>query len=394
VPELLSRRREVGIVLSTHSHLSFHSPVRPSYSVRHTPRPRLSRFAPCSSRGRRRRAAPELTGSGCDRIVPNLPPGAHASRRAPTGSARRASLSASAAYAETAWRHPLCIGPMAKPPNGPPRVTREEYPYSLDRQTEHVFLQELVKVLEIALWRAAEIEECVAEIRTDGAVAVRQVAKPYWGKAVSGETRLFGSVEAFLSAWARASLIIFPNRKNDERDQARGRHVRAVLRIREPWSAFSAKDRDLRNGWMHLDEDLGSWSEQRAGDISASAVGGGSGREWYQLARGGAVRIVDVEHVAVALPLRGVWSLRPYFHECKELLEQALRAVRDADIRWHCVDGVCGIIVCWAGFGRSPAEWMIKSLSLREPFTVSAQTRQELIQQFAYAVAHWRAEAG
>jgi hypothetical protein len=278
-------------------------------------------------------------------------------------------------------------------------MTREDYPYSLDRQTEHVFLQELVKVLEIALWRAGEIEECVAEIRKTGAVAARPVAYPFSGKVVSGETRLFGSIEAFLSAWARASLIIFPTGKQrgsrgDERDQARGRHLRAVLRIREPWSQFSAEDRKLRNGWMHLDEDLGRWSEQRKGDVAASAVGGGSGREWYQLARGGAVRIVDVENLAVALPLRGVWSLNPVFHKCKELRDQALWAIEDSDIRWHCVDGICGIIVCWAGFGRLPAAWMIKSLSLREPFTVEAPTRQELVRAFAEAVARSRAEAG
>lgn len=266
------------------------------------------------------------------------------------------------------------------------RRAQTEYPYSLDRQTEYVFLQELAGVLDIALWRAAEIEECVAEIRKLGAVADRPLRYGRGGRSVSGRTRLYGSIEALLAAWARASLLLHPTQGN----KARGRHLRSVLRLRTPSLVADTEDRRLRDGWMHLDEDLDKWAKLREGAVGVSTVSG-EGESWHEVVFRGAIRVVDPNHLGVTLPRRGQWSLFPYIHRCQDLRERVQVALDDADVRWHCVDGVCGIIVGWAGLGREPPLWMIRALNLPEPFTVSAPSIPELEHAFAAAVTKSRA---
>lgn len=275
---------------------------------------------------------------------------------------------------------------MSDPPPDSYGVKREQYRYSLDPQTERVFLQELASVLDIALWRASEIEECIVEIRQEGRVASRPLACPYFGsRAVSGETRLYGAIEAFLAAWARASLILSPSGDRG-RYRRRGKHLCAVLGIREASLHTRPGDRSLRDGWMHLDEDLDDWAKQRDGQVAASSIGGPE-ETWHHLALGGSIRIVDVDHVSVALPLRGHWSLRPYFHRCRDLRADVARAIESAPYRWHRHDGVCGIVAAW--IGQEPL-WMMKALSLPEPFTVTAPSRPELLHAFAEAVSRWR----
>jgi hypothetical protein len=264
-------------------------------------------------------------------------------------------------------------------------INREPYPYSLDRLTERVFLVELANVLDVALWRADEIEACAREIRSQGVVSARDTEAGWWLTKVSASTRLLGSIEGFLGAWARASLILYPIKKAA---QARGEHLRSALGIRHRDFSAPLRDRTLRDGWMHLDEDLDKWSAERKGDVLAGAISRAN-EKWYDLAQCGAVRIADVEDLAVALPLRGVWLLRPFFHQCKELRDRVRLTLDDAD-RWICCEGVCGLAVGWAG---EPQTWTVRSLGSPIAVTVEGTTYPEVERGFIEAVRRMTAAA-
>jgi hypothetical protein len=258
-----------------------------------------------------------------------------------------------------------------------------EYPYSLDRTTERVFLDELANILDVLLWRANEIEACVVEVQQFGSVRDVAIDQPRWSSVVSGHTRLIGAIEAFLAGYARASLILYPVRKAD---QPRGRHLRMVLGIRDLAAGVGLDDRKLRDGWMHLDEDIGRLGAERNGKIRGGSVVH-EGKAWYHLAQEGSVRIVDLERLAIALPRRGIWSLRPYFHRCKEL-RQLVGVEIVNPYRWECANEVCGIAVGWAG---QPEIWMIKTLGHEAPIMVEAPSYKEVVRAFHTAVAEWRA---
>jgi hypothetical protein len=263
-----------------------------------------------------------------------------------------------------------------------PEEENQIYPYSLGPKAEYVFLSELRKVLDILLWRADEIESCMAEQRLTGAVTDQLMERGRWCKTISGETRLFGAIEAFLAAWARMSLLLYPIK---ERDQPRGQHLRFVLGIREVGPTAPLNDRKLRDGWMHLDEDLGKLCSTREGDIAASAVAT-ENEEWYHLARRGSVSVIDPKKVAIALTLRGAWLLKPYFHRCKELRNQVRFQISN-EYRWINVNGISGIAVGWSG---RPERYMMKALGTKADITVESDTYSGVIAAFEQAVARWQ----
>ena len=63
------------------------------------------------------------------------------------------------------------------------------------------------------------------------------------------QAKLWDSVSGLLFAWARASMILFPNGGDEER----GAVLRARLEVDE--TSF-LRDRELRNDWVHFDERL------------------------------------------------------------------------------------------------------------------------------------------
>ena len=67
---------------------------------------------------------------------------------------------------------------------------------------------------------------------------------------VAAQDELFDRVQAFLTSWARVSLLFFPARGGDKQ---RGEHLRRILQLP---ADHSISDRELRNEWMHLDERL------------------------------------------------------------------------------------------------------------------------------------------
>jgi hypothetical protein len=255
------------------------------------------------------------------------------------------------------------------------------YPYSLDRVTERVYLLELASILEVIRWRADELESCAGDVHHGGAlvdIPLRRGKSP-----ISGATRLTGAIEAFLAAYARASLILYPSAK---RHEARGRHLRAILSIGMFHGDEWLKDRRLRNGWMHLDEDIGTIALERSGEIAEGVVVP-KGTPWYAFVETGAIRMVDPDNLTIVLPKRGMWSLRPYFHRCSDL-QRTVKVALANPYRWECVDGVCGIAAGWNG---QPETWMIRSLGGDACIEVRAESYKELIAAFVRAVAEWRA---
>jgi hypothetical protein len=243
-----------------------------------------------------------------------------------------------------------------------------------------VYLVELSSIFEVIRWRADELETCAAEVRKDG--TVREVAVRNAKTPVSGAIRLLGAIEAFLASYARASLILYPTAKTQE---ARARHLRAVLGVGTSFRDDRISDRRLRNGWMHLDEDIASLAEKRDGRI-ADAVIVPNEASWHQFAQQGSIRMVDPENLTIVLPNRGLWSLRPYFHLCRDLQANVEMALHDP-YRWEVVDGVAGIAVGWVGKSE---EWMIRSLTRGVGIEIHASSYREVISHFARAVASWR----
>jgi hypothetical protein len=258
------------------------------------------------------------------------------------------------------------------------------YPYSLSQKAERVFLKELEGVLDVALWRADEIESYMEQQREKGSVVDQSPPMGRWVKSVSGETRLFGSIEAFFAAWARASLILYPTKGN----RLRGRHLRAVLGLTYQLGPEEYLDRDLRDGWMHLDEDIDRIVEK--GDVAPSSVAD-ENVQWYDLAMRGSVRIIDPVQVAVALPLRSVALLRPYFHRADALRQRVVFQLTN-EYAWTTFDGISGIAVLRTGKRGQPDAFFIKALGTRADITAEAQTYPELVEAFETRVKQWRAE--
>lgn len=258
----------------------------------------------------------------------------------------------------------------------------DSYLYSLSQQAERVFLKELEGVLDIALWRADEIELYMKEQSEAGVITDRSPPMGRWVKRVSGETRLFGSVEAFFAAWARASLILYPTKGN----QLRGRHLRAVLGFGYELGPEEYRDRHLRDGWMHLDEDIDRIMELRQATPSSVT---NKDVEWYDLAIAGSVRIIDPVKVAVALPLRSVALLRPYFHRAEALRQRVVLRLTN-EYAWTTFDGVSGIAVLRRERGRE--FFFIKALGTDADITAEAATYPELVDAFEANVKQWRAQ--
>lgn len=256
------------------------------------------------------------------------------------------------------------------------------YPYFLSQQAERVFLKELESVLDVALWRADEIELYMKEQRDKGTIVDQTPPIGRWVKSVSGYTRLFGSVEAFFAAWARASLILYPG---NDGNPLRGRHLRAALGLR--YSRHEYRDRGLRDGWMHLDEDIDEIV--RMGEAAPSSVTD-KDVEWYHLATRGSVRVIDPVKVAVALPLRRASLLRPHFHRAEALRQLVVFRLTN-EYAWTTFDGMSGIAEHRPAWKSQPASFFIKALGTKADITAEAPTYPELVKAFEERIKQWRA---
>lgn len=254
-----------------------------------------------------------------------------------------------------------------------------DYPYCLPRKVERAFLIELRGALDIALLRATELQHLSEEYRRGSSVAGTRLATPRYIDSITAETRFLAAVEAFVSAWTRASLILVPVKKG--RHQKRGLHLRRAVGLHErDILVLDNGRRSLRNAWMHLDEILGDWAGERRGDVQPSVFADGDQGYALQAVRG-AVRIIDAARLIVAIPPRGVWSLQHHFAQSRDLHLWTRMALDDTALRWICVEGVWGIPVYWGNGER----WMMRALDLEHPFEVIAATRLEMLEAFAQA---------
>lgn len=147
---------------------------------------------------------------------------------------------------------------------------------------EFVFLQELMFIGEAVEWHAERIRELAgswlkirAELREPkrpskidfdpsehGSLARAKIAaanevtarhQELLNTSISLQGELFIHVEAFLSLFARASLILFPTLtgKHSTKRKRRGESLRIVVGLTSP---HAIELRSLRNHWMHFDE--------------------------------------------------------------------------------------------------------------------------------------------
>ncbi len=97
-------------------------------------------------------------------------------------------------------------------------------------------------------WKAANRRAKRAEHISDS--RARDGFEPALHKQRRVQTMAFDAIEAFLAAWARLSLLFFPQAK-DPKAKNRGEVLRKVYLMDRRTSPLA--DRQLRNAWMHFD---------------------------------------------------------------------------------------------------------------------------------------------
>lgn len=87
-------------------------------------------------------------------------------------------------------------------------------------------------------------------------------------EAVEAEERLLAAIQALLTAQARLSLFIFPQRTAGARAATRAAELRLRLGIGE---VHEISERGPRNAWMHLDESIDAyiWEIDPVGLVTA-----------------------------------------------------------------------------------------------------------------------------
>jgi hypothetical protein len=116
------------------------------------------------------------------------------------------------------------------------------------------FLAELSSTSSAALYRFSLLEQAAGEwlrlrdrLAREGRLTIDDR-----GAQLQEQTRIFEALEAFLAAWTRVSLILFPaSRSSTARRRAKA--LRAAMGMTQ---ASPLTERSLRDGWIHFDERL------------------------------------------------------------------------------------------------------------------------------------------
>lgn len=142
-----------------------------------------------------------------------------------------------------------------------------------DTTAETTFLLELANLVSLMMEHSERVKQAGLEWHGHEAAAKRRVELAngsHEGEVPEGivnstsqmvqcQGQVWVGVDGFLSAWARASLILFPapaHFRSDEekvRAHARGAYLREVLEIEED---HPIQFRHLRDAWTHFDERL------------------------------------------------------------------------------------------------------------------------------------------
>jgi hypothetical protein len=116
------------------------------------------------------------------------------------------------------------------------------------------FLAELSRTSGAALYRFSLLEQAAREwldLRTRLSRNGRLVSGHH-EEQLQERTRIFEALEAFLAAWSRVSLILFPvSHRSSARKRAKA--LRTALGITQ---TSPLTERHLRDGWMRYDERL------------------------------------------------------------------------------------------------------------------------------------------
>lgn len=113
-------------------------------------------------------------------------------------------------------------------------------------------LTELEAVSEIWKQMDDSVDEQLAQPQTlavDSLVVVTRAK-------VAEQTKFFDLLEAFLAAWARLSLLLFPNKGDTATLTQRNERAEALQQVLDVPATSPLADRELRNAWMHFDERL------------------------------------------------------------------------------------------------------------------------------------------
>ncbi len=117
-----------------------------------------------------------------------------------------------------------------------------------------LFLSELSNATAAALYRFSLLEQAASEWLT----CTQRLARDEWLASEDPEarlqeqTRIFEALEAFLAAWARVSLMLFPSSRTSTA-RKRAKVLRTALGITQE---SPLTERNLRDSWMHFDERL------------------------------------------------------------------------------------------------------------------------------------------
>jgi hypothetical protein len=131
----------------------------------------------------------------------------------------------------------------------------------MERRQTVQYLLEIRDVLWAAVWQFEQVESAARRLleldvawlaaEEDEEIEIANV-----NESIRQQALLFDSLEAFLAAWARLSLLLFPVVGGDSGAPWREQRAAALQRLLEIPELPIIANRDLRDAWMHFDERL------------------------------------------------------------------------------------------------------------------------------------------
>ena len=82
---------------------------------------------------------------------------------------------------------------------------------------------------------------------------MRGIDPKMWQEKTRQQTHIFDNLEAFLTGWARVSLLFYPVRECDDFTRLRAATLQSIFAVD---ASSPLADRELRNAWMHHDKRL------------------------------------------------------------------------------------------------------------------------------------------
>ncbi|HET7584885.1 MAG TPA: hypothetical protein VFK13_08260 [Gemmatimonadaceae bacterium] len=191
---------------------------------------------------------------------------------------------------------------------------------------------ELRETVATALSRLGELEASAARWSAHDA-SVTQVLlnineedarEEFWKSGMgqmAEQQEMFEVLEAFLAAWARVSLLLFPTGGNKTRGKA-------LVQAFQLDGNSTLANRDLRDAWMHFDERL---------DAAVRTGGWGDRHRWVSSSMLAercpkALRLFEVDALIIHFRDRSNQPCTAKLRDCRDALEGIQSGWHDA---WH-----------------------------------------------------------